>query len=69
MSEPTLLPANQMARWIRVPLRWLREEAVAGRIPCVDAGGQLLFDPETVERVLLDRARETEISPDPGGAP
>ena len=40
-------------------MRWLRAEAQAGRIPCIDADGALLFHPETVERVLLKRARGT----------
>ena len=46
-----------MARRLRVPVRWLRNEAEAGRIPHVQAERVLLFDPATVEQVLLDRAR------------
>lgn len=57
-QRPELLPANQTARYLRVPLKWLKEEAAAGRLPCLDAGGVFLFDPELVERVLLIRARE-----------
>ena len=49
-----------MARRLRVPLRWLRAEAEAGRIPHVQAERVLLFDPETVERVLLKRAQATQ---------
>ena len=71
MPEPTnkLLPIKLMAERLGVPVEWLRVEAEAGRIPHLKARWRLLFNPETVERVLLDRARETEISPDPGGAP
>jgi hypothetical protein len=36
----------------------LRDEALAGRVPALKAGKVLLFDPEAVERVLLERARE-----------
>ncbi len=46
-----------MARHLRVPVRWLKAEAEAGRIPHVKADAVLLFDPETVERVLLERAQ------------
>ena len=46
-----------MARRLRVPARWLRAEAEAGRVPCLKADNALLFDPETVERVLWERAR------------
>ena len=49
-----------MARHVRVPVRWLRAEAEANRIPHLRAGTQLLFDPETVERVLLERAKQIE---------
>jgi hypothetical protein len=46
-----------MARILHVPVRWLKAEAEAGRVPHVRAERVLLFDPETVESVLLDRAR------------
>jgi hypothetical protein len=55
---PTLLPAGPMARLLGVPVRWLKAEAEAGRIPHVKAETVFLFDVETVERVLLDRARQ-----------
>ena len=56
--DQTILPVGPMARRLHVPVKWLREEADAGRIPCVRAGRAYLFDPETVERVLLERARK-----------
>jgi len=44
-----------------VPAKWLRQQAEAGNIPHLKAGCALLFDLETVERVLLAHARgETE---------
>jgi hypothetical protein len=46
-----------MARILCVPARWLRAEAEAGRIPHLRADTALLFDLETVERILLERAR------------
>jgi len=49
-----------MARRLRVPVRWLKTEAEAGRIPCVQAERVYLFDPETVETVLLKRARTVQ---------
>lgn len=39
-----------------VPREWLRREALDGRVPCLRAGRRLLFDPESVERVLVARA-------------
>jgi hypothetical protein len=39
-----------------VPIKWLRDEATLGRIPHVRAGRVMLFNLETVERLLLERA-------------
>lgn len=58
ISKPKLLLVGPMARRLRVTVKWLRDEAEAGRIPHLKAGQRLLFDPETVERVLLERARQ-----------
>ena len=47
-----------MARRLRVTAKWLKAEADAGRVPCLKADNTYLFDPETVELVLLERARK-----------
>ncbi len=57
METPKLLPVGPMARRLRVPVTWLRVEAEAGRIPHLRAGKVLLFDPDTVEHLLAERAR------------
>ena len=62
MTDSKLLPVGPMARIFRVPVAWLRAEAEAGRVPCLKAGKALLFDPEAVERVLLERAQSTAIA-------
>jgi hypothetical protein len=55
------LPLNVVARRLRVPVRWLRAEAEAGRIPALRADSQFLCDPEAVEAVLLKRARRPAV--------
>ncbi len=55
-----LVPINVVARWLRVPARWLRDEAEAGRIPHLKAGRAVLCDVAAVEAVLLERARQAE---------
>ncbi len=55
--ETKLLPLNIVARRLRVPVRWLRAEAEAGRIPSLQAGNSYLCDPQAVEAALLERAR------------
>jgi hypothetical protein len=52
-----LQPLNIVARRLRVPVRWLLEEAEAGRVPCLQAGKVFICDPEVVESALLERAR------------
>jgi excisionase family DNA binding protein len=56
-ADPKLLTTPFMARRLRVPVGWLRDEADAGRIPSVKAGRVFLFSPEAVESALLERAR------------
>lgn len=58
-SNSKLLPIGPTARRFRVPSKWLREEANAGRVPCLHAGKAILFDPDAVEIVLLERARQS----------
>jgi hypothetical protein len=54
-----LLPLNVVARRLRVPVRWLRAEAEAGRIPSLRADNQFLCNLTAVEAVLLERARRS----------
>lgn len=53
---PQLLTDSQMARILRVTVRWLRSEAEAGRLPSVKAERRFLFNREAVERMLAERA-------------
>jgi hypothetical protein len=67
-----LLPLAAMARYLGVPPRWLRGQAEAGMLPHVKCDSALLFDPELVEKLLLERARVLPVPPLPdeeGGAP
>ena len=59
-DDATLLNAGAMARRLGVKPFWLRAEAKAGKLPAVCAGDTYLFDPPTVERVLIERARAGE---------
>jgi hypothetical protein len=57
-SPDALLPLGRMARQLHVTSAWLRNEADAGRVPCLKAGNRYLFAPEVVERVLAARAAQ-----------
>lgn len=41
-------------------MKWLRAEAEANRIPHIKAGNALLFNPEVVERLLVQRAAQEQ---------
>ena len=58
-----LFTLGLMARSLGVTAGWLRSEVDAKRLPAVLAEKQILFDPETVERLLLERARNTQEPP------
>ncbi len=51
-----LLRLSGLSRRLGLPVRWLRLEAEAGRLPHLNAGGTLLFDPDAVEEALRNRA-------------
>ena len=53
-----LCPLGAAALRLRVPAKWLRREAEAGRIPCLKAGSRLLFDVDHVAGLLRRRARK-----------
>ena len=59
-SCPKPLNLGAMSRRLRVPAKWLRAEAEAGRIPHLRAGSVLLFDPDVVERIILERLRAND---------
>ncbi len=54
-----LLSLSRMARRLGVTKQWLREQADAGKVPCLPAGKRFLFNPTAIEAVLAERAGET----------
>lgn len=62
-SSNSLATLVTLARHLRVPVRWLRKEADAGRLPHIKAGSQRLFNVATVERLLSERAAQEAPAP------
>lgn len=60
MGESTndLAPLGLAALRLKVPSTWLRGEALAGRVPCLQAGSRMLFDVAVVRELLAERARQ-----------
>ena len=53
---PDLLSLSRMARRLGVTQQWLRDQADAGKIPCLKAGNRFLFNPDAVIEFLAAAA-------------
>lgn len=60
MEMRRLITLRSMAARLRVPAKWLKQEALAGRIPCLRAGTAILVDPQVVETELVRRAAASQ---------
>ena len=56
MSE--LLSLARAARRVGVTARWLKAEAKAGRVPCLQADTRYLFDSVALAQALAERAAQ-----------
>lgn len=56
------LTLSRMARRLGVTAQWLREEAEAGRLPCVKAGKRYIFEPQAVQSELARRAATSRLA-------
>lgn len=54
-----LLSLSRMARRLGVTQQWLRDQADAGKIPCLKAGNRYLFNPVAVQETLATKAART----------
>lgn len=57
MDAKTFIPLHALSRRLGLPAAWIKTEAEAGRIPSLRAGRRLMFNPDVVERILIDRAK------------
>jgi len=51
-----LLSLSRMARRLGVTQQWLRDQADAGKVPCLKAGTRYLFNTEAVQEALVEKA-------------
>ena len=56
MEYEELLNLATCAYRVGVPIRWLKTEADAGRIPCLRVGRKRLFNTDAVRRALAEQA-------------
>jgi hypothetical protein len=63
-NEQQLLSLPAVAKALRLPVKWIKGEAEAGRLPCLRAGRRLLFARAAVEAALVSRAAAGKAVPD-----
>jgi excisionase family DNA binding protein len=59
MRMSDLLSLGRMARRLGVTQQWLREQADAGKVPCLRAGKRYLFSVAAVQEALAVQAART----------
>lgn len=58
-ATSAFLPIAPAARLLGVPVKWLRREAEARRIPHIRVGPRLLVHLDAVEQSLRERAKQS----------
>ena len=53
--DAKLFTLNRLSERTGLPAAWLRREADSGRLPCIRAGRQRMFDLAAVLRALTER--------------
>lgn len=57
-SASKLVTVRQAADSCDVPVEWLKQEALAARVPCLKVGRRLWFSVPALKRSLVKRAEE-----------
>ena len=60
MERKLFIPLHALSRRLGLPAAWIKAEAQAGRIPFLRTNRRLMFNPEAVERVLIERTKAGE---------
>ena len=68
MNAQRLVNLAGLARELRLPVAWLRQQAREGSIPSISIGKKRRFNADAVARVLAERAGREGLRPE-GGAP
>lgn len=63
MESRSLTNMHGLARRFGLPASWFREEAEAGRLPCLKVGRRLFFNLVAVEQALAERAASGRAGP------
>lgn len=70
MAENPLTTVHETAEALGVPVRWLKAEATAGRVPCLRVSArQTFFNLEAVRSALAEQAAENRLEAAPSSTP
>lgn len=61
-DDPKLTNVHGLSIALRLPYQWLKDEAKAGRIPCLKIGRRMLFNPSAVELALSEQAGSAKVA-------
>jgi hypothetical protein len=61
VMDAELLTLSRAARRFNLTIRWLRAEAEAGRVPCLQAGARYLFELRALSDCLARRAQRCSV--------
>ena len=56
MKNENLHNLYGLSRKLNLPVKWLKEKAIKGQIPCLRIGRRFRFNIEAVEAALLEKA-------------
>ncbi len=59
-NQPQVVTLDKLAKRLRLSKRWLRTEAIAGRIPSLRIGSRRIFNPDAVEAAIAERAADPD---------
>lgn len=62
-TSPSPIGVAELAARLKLPIRWIKVEAKAGRLPHLRVGRRLLFNLDAVNAALARRAAESEGRP------
>ena len=62
MSEITPIGIAELAARLKLPIRWIKAEAKAGRLPHIRVGRRWLFNEQSVRKHLGARAGREGVS-------
>ena len=57
-NQDNLVGLHQLARELRLPVTWLKQQSDRGQLPCLRVGKRRLFNLAAVRKVLAERAAQ-----------